>query len=144
MTVAERNTILIVDDTADEREALGEFLKANGYMVASADNGKAALNKIEQLQPRLILLDLMMPVMDGFTFLGLAQRNALLKNVPIIVTTGHPSQSPPGATAVLSKPIKPERLLPLLRRFMSDQHSSRIHAHISGPEARIEKYATTT
>lgn len=120
MTVAERNTILIVDDTADEREALGEFLEANGYKVASAHNGKAALNKIEQLQPRLILLDLMMPVMDGFTFLGLAQRNALLKNVPIIVTTGHPSQSPPGAAAVLSKPIKPERLLPLVRRFMSD------------------------
>lgn len=120
MSEPERNLILIVEDATDELEALSEFLKVNGYIVASAPNGMAAFREARQLAPRLILLDLMMPVMDGYTFLSLAQRTSTLKNVPVIVTTGHPSRSPRGASAVLSKPIKPERLLPLIERLIND------------------------
>jgi CheY-like chemotaxis protein len=120
MTPQERKTILIVDDELDAREALGEFLKRNGYVVAFAGNGQAALDRISTLQAplALILLDLMMPVMDGYTFLNRAREDDRTKDVPIIVTTGLPSRSAPGATTVLTKPIKPDQLLPLVRRFV--------------------------
>jgi CheY-like chemotaxis protein len=117
VTPRKKTTILVVEDDGDAREALSEFLQVNGYLVASAENGRAALDKIGALPPNLILLDLMMPVMDGFSFLDLARRDYLLKDIPIIVTTGHPSESPPGATAVVGKPVKPEKLLSLVRRF---------------------------
>jgi DNA-binding response OmpR family regulator len=67
MNPQELKTIVIVDDELEAREALGEFLKRNGYVVAFAGNGQAALDQISTLQapPALILLDLMMPVMDG-------------------------------------------------------------------------------
>lgn len=120
VTVPERTTILIVEDDVDAREALSQFLEVNGYVVICAENGRAALDKIRLSPPRLILLDLIMPVMDGYSFLDLACRDSFLKDVPIIVTTGHPSQSPPGATAVISKPVKPERLLSLVRRFADE------------------------
>ncbi len=120
MTAQTRHTILIVDDQVDAREALGEFLTMNGYMVASAGNGQAALDRIStwRTPPALILLDLMMPVMDGYTFLNRARQDDRTKDVPIIVTTADPSRGAPGATTVLTKPIKLEKLLPLVRRFV--------------------------
>ncbi|HKD65922.1 MAG TPA: response regulator [Candidatus Binataceae bacterium] len=109
--------ILIVEDEADSREALSEFLEAKGYAVACAPNGRAALDKIRSNKPRLILLDLMMPVMDGYAFLDLARRLHLLDGVAVVVTSAQEIKSTPGAAAVVDKPIRPERLMSLVRRF---------------------------
>jgi CheY-like chemotaxis protein len=116
----EQKTILVVDDDVGAREAMSEFLSLNGFTVACAENGQAALDEIgnSQVEPALILLDVLMPVMDGHTFLKHALQDDRIKNIPIIVTTAQPSTSPPGATATLAKPIRPERLLTLVRRFL--------------------------
>jgi CheY-like chemotaxis protein len=120
MTAPKQNTVLIVDDDGDVREALGEFLRCNGFQVYSAENGKAALDEIRKQRqaPKVILLDLAMPVMDGYAFLNRARQNRKIKNVPVIVITGNEPKTAPGATMVLTKPIRPERVLFLVRRLV--------------------------
>ena len=59
-------TILVVDDNRDNVEILQAFLESRGYRVASAADGKAALAKLEDVRPALVLLDVMMPGMDGW------------------------------------------------------------------------------
>src|SRR5215472_11352277 len=112
--------ILVVDDDADARDLLSELFKQHGYIVASAENGRAALAQIHNwdVPPALILLDLFRPVMDGQTFLRRARQERQLRNVPIIVTTADPWVEPPGADAILSKPLRPEILVATVRRFL--------------------------
>jgi CheY-like chemotaxis protein len=118
MATDNEKSILIVEDEPDGREALSELLQAKGYDVVCAENGKAALDEIATKKPKLILLDLTMPVMDGNAFLDVARRRHLLENVAVIVTTAEPSPSTAGAAAVVKKPIRLERLLSLIGRFI--------------------------
>src|SRR5689334_20298012 len=116
---AEVNTsILIVEDEADAREALSEFLEAKGYSVACASNGLAALDRIKVTKPKLILLDLAMPQMDGYTFLDQASKRRLIEDVPVVVTSAFQARVAPGAAAFIRKPIRPESLMPLIERFV--------------------------
>jgi CheY-like chemotaxis protein len=114
-------SILIVDDEAEAREALSEFLEAKGYVVECAGNGLEALDEIQSKKPKLILLDLMMPAMDGYTFLDQAMKRHLIEDVPVVITTSYQSRKTPGAAAVVRKPIRPESLMPLIRRFIEDR-----------------------
>jgi CheY-like chemotaxis protein len=120
MTATKQNTVLIIDDDGDVREALSQFLRGNGFRVFCAENGKAAFDEIRKQRqpPKVILLDLAMPVMDGYTFLDRARQNPKIKNVPVIVITGNEPKTAPGATMVLTKPIKPERVLSLVQRLV--------------------------
>src|SRR5439155_3584965 len=61
--------VLLVDDDTDQRERMGLMLARDGWRVTEAENGQDALDKVAERLPALILLDLMMPVMDGFGFL---------------------------------------------------------------------------
>ena len=74
-------TILVVDDNHDNVEILQTFLEARGYRVAAAADGKAALAKLEEVHPALVLLDVMMPGMDGW------QVCRTIKNHPDFATT---------------------------------------------------------
>jgi CheY-like chemotaxis protein len=78
--------ILVIEDDAANREVLGRFLRRSGYSVIEAANGRAALERLAEGLPRLILLDLMMPVMDGFRFVQELQHLAL-QSLPIVVIT---------------------------------------------------------
>jgi CheY-like chemotaxis protein len=113
-------TILVVDDDPDAREALSELCRLEGYEAASAENGLVALDEIHgrRVCPALILLDLYMPVMDGHTFLCQARKDSSTANVPIIVMTGDLGAQPSGADAILRKPLKPEFLFQMIRRFL--------------------------
>jgi DNA-binding response OmpR family regulator len=64
--VSTESTILVVDDNRDNVEILRAFLESRGYRVASAVDGKSALAKLDEVQPNLVLLDVMMPGMDGW------------------------------------------------------------------------------
>ena len=120
MDASECRPILVVDDDPDTREALSELLELNGYAVACAENGLIALTEIRTrpVPPALILLDLLMPVMDGHTFLDRARQDHRIKDLPIVVATADPSLEAPGAAAVLGKPIRPQRLLDIVRQFV--------------------------
>lgn len=116
---AQANTpILIVEDEADSREALSEFLEAKGYTVACANNGLAALDQLKTTKPKLILLDLIMPLMDGYAFLDQASKGHLIEDVPVVVTSAFQTRSAPGAAAFIRKPIRPESLIPLIERLV--------------------------
>lgn len=80
-------TILVVEDEADIREMVSRMLKREGWKTSTAANGKEALDYMEQETPGLILLDLMMPEMDGFEFITNIKVHPVWREIPIIVLT---------------------------------------------------------
>ncbi|HEY89733.1 MAG TPA: response regulator [Thermoflexia bacterium] len=85
--VAEAYNILIVDDSASDRNLLRRILEEAGYAVREAAGGAAALTEIHVELPDLVVLDLMMPEMDGFTVLENLRANEVTKHIPVIVVT---------------------------------------------------------
>ena len=85
MTRARQCTVLVVDDERLIRDVLAEFLRDAGYDVANAENGRIALAVLERRLVDVILLDLMMPVMDGFAFRARLLESPGLAHIPVIV-----------------------------------------------------------
>ncbi len=79
--------VLIVEDHAETRELLRRFLDKEGWTVAEAANGREALERVAAHPPELIVLDLMMPEMDGFAFIEALRHNAAWRSIPIVVVT---------------------------------------------------------
>jgi CheY-like chemotaxis protein len=80
--------ILVIDDTALARESVAKLLEYEGFKTIRAANGKEGYATLYSQTPDLILLDLMMPEMDGLTFLRMIRRSPQWENVPVIVLTG--------------------------------------------------------
>jgi CheY-like chemotaxis protein len=80
--------ILIVDDIPDSVDALGEYLRRNGYGVDCAKNGEEALTRIIKDKPDLVILDLYMPELDGISLLEILRSYLRLQSLPVIVLTG--------------------------------------------------------
>jgi len=83
-----KKKILLVEDEENLRLLYEEELKAEGYALVSAGNGKEALRLLEEVKPDLIILDVVMPVMDGMETLG--QIMGRKRNIPIIIHTSYP------------------------------------------------------
>jgi CheY-like chemotaxis protein len=79
--------VLVVDDDPDFRELARRLLGREGYTVIEAENGRAALARLRDATPGVILLDLMMPEMDGFDVIAAIQGNAAWRAIPIVVIT---------------------------------------------------------
>jgi CheY-like chemotaxis protein len=79
--------ILTIDDDAVMREMLRRTLEKEGWVVAEADNGQAGLEQITVQRPDIILLDLMMPTMDGFDFVAALRQQETSRTIPIVVVT---------------------------------------------------------
>ena len=80
-------TILIVDDDADTRKTIQQVLEHNGFATIRATGGKAALNKLKKLRPNLILLDIMMPGMNGWAVCSQIKSSVELQDIPIVFLT---------------------------------------------------------
>ena len=108
-------SVMIVEDDRDTREMLGRFLELEGFEVRTAANGQLALNSLqEQGGPSVILLDLMMPVMNGWQFREEQSRNPRFSRIPVVVlTAAGPREDIPAISADgwLSKPVDFDRLL---------------------------------
>jgi signal transduction histidine kinase/DNA-binding response OmpR family regulator len=83
----EGSAVLVVEDDAENRELMVRTLEKSGWEVSEAGNGQEALDVLLSLEPRLILLDLMMPVMDGFRFLAALRAKPEWQHIPVIVIT---------------------------------------------------------
>jgi PAS domain S-box-containing protein len=111
------STILIADDERAMREALGELLIEKGYNVAFAKNGAETMTKARESAPDLILLDVMMPDIDGFTVCQNLRADEFLAQVPIIMITALGDRASrlrgfeAGADDYVSKPIEQPELL---------------------------------
>jgi CheY-like chemotaxis protein len=79
--------VLVVEDEADQRERIHSWLGPQKWSVAEAENGRVALDLLKVSVPDVILLDLMMPEMDGFQFVSTLRDHAEWRNIPIIVVT---------------------------------------------------------
>jgi CheY-like chemotaxis protein len=113
--------VLVIDDDRDIRDTIQELLEGEGYSVATAENGAAALQKLRHVRPQLILLDLMMPVMDGASFREAQMNDESLAAIPTVVMS---ARNDPGkeagpllVRACLSKPIELDDLLALVAHY---------------------------
>jgi CheY-like chemotaxis protein len=106
--------VLVVDDDPDILDAICDILVGEGYRVARAKHGLEALAAIDRERPALVLLDLMMPVMDGVAFAQALRRRERDRGVPIVVISadGNPGKAAAiGARAFLAKPFDIDALL---------------------------------
>ncbi len=106
--------VLVVDDDPDILDAICDILEGEGYRVARARHGLEALDKVSEERPAVILLDLMMPVMDGMAFAHALREKKLADGVPIIVISadGNPQKAASvGARGFLAKPFDIQALL---------------------------------
>ena len=82
-----KNPILVIDDDADIRITIGQYLESRGYKVVYADNGASGVNLAKELQPFAITLDLLLPNKDGWTVLNELKENPATKNIPVILVS---------------------------------------------------------
>jgi CheY-like chemotaxis protein len=82
------STVLVVDDTSLARDSVAKLLEYEGFRTIKARNGREAWATMYHDRPDLVLLDLMMPEMDGVTLLSMLRRSPLWRDLPVIVLTG--------------------------------------------------------
>jgi len=114
--------ILVVDDLVDNLFLMQTLLETEGYVVDVANNGSLALNKIEASPPDLVLLDVMMPEINGYEVTRRIRQNDTLPFIPILLITAH--EEPRviegleiGANDFIRKPIDFEELLARIKEF---------------------------
>lgn len=128
--------ILLVDDEPNIIEILSFNLKQQGYKVFSASNGKEALVQVEKVKPHLIILDVMMPVMDGIDTCEAIRKDKRNEEIIIMFLSArsedysHLAAFGVGADDYVNKPIKPKvlnsKVNALLRRFLNNNTNSEI------------------
>jgi len=118
--------VLIVDDDPLIPLLLQHHLERAGYQVIGAQNGRQALEVAARELPQLIVMDIMMPELDGLTAVRQLKKNEATKDIPVIViaTSAHPmvqqEAEVAGAAAFLMKPFGPARLLADIRRLIPE------------------------
>ena len=123
MRVSPSHRILVVDDLADNLFLLKTILEAEGYEVDTADNGNSALAKVESAPPDLILMDVMMPDMNGYEVTRQIRQNRSLPFMPILLVTAHGDADviqglASGANDFIRKPIEFDKLLSRIEAFL--------------------------
>jgi CheY-like chemotaxis protein len=119
--------ILVAEDNAVNRELLRELLEARGYEVFEACDGQEALHMIEQSRPDLLLMDIGMPVLDGFAAIRRIRENPRLAPLPVVAVTAYAMRGDrekilkSGFDGYLSKPLTLSSLIAELDRLLTKQ-----------------------
>ncbi|MDO8535681.1 MAG: response regulator [Candidatus Omnitrophota bacterium] len=118
--------ILIVDDEPDIIKMLQIRLESANYNIVTAQDGQEALNRIKEDTPDLLVLDIMMPKINGYTLFKMLREDLKYKNIPIIILTASVEIEDlrkcikEGVEAYLRKPYKPEILLGLIKGLLGE------------------------
>jgi signal transduction histidine kinase len=125
--VATRKRILIVDDDETSRYVLRQTIGSkHGYEVLEANDGVRGLQRVEDAQPDLLILDLQMPELDGFAVLSRLQSEPRFATLPVIVSTSMPltdevlTQLPPGTRVLSKSALSRERMLTMLHELLGE------------------------
>jgi two-component system chemotaxis response regulator CheY len=118
--MASRATVMVVEDDHDIRDAMGIALSDAGYEVVDASNGRVALDRLATTLPGVILLDLMMPVLNGLEFLIEFRKNPQWTRIPVIVASANRGYDAAdlGTFDVLRKPLDLDVLLEAVSRAL--------------------------
>ena len=137
-----RPCVLIVDDYPDAREMYSEYLQYSGFDVIEAENGMEALTKAAEKAPDIILMDLSLPVMDGWEATRRLKADDRTASIPVVALTGHAlagiseGAKRAGCDAFVTKPCLPEDLVKEIRRVLNDSSTSGKKARRSGKHAK--------
>ena len=116
--------ILVVEDQEDNRQILRDLLGNAGYELSEAENGEEALTAVAERRPDLILMDIQLPIMDGYEATRRIKANPAYKDIPIIVVTSYALSGDEGKArdagcdAYVTKPYSPRQLLAKVREFL--------------------------
>lgn len=116
--------VLVVDDFDDTRELYATALRDAGFAVAEATNGQEALDNVARSRPAVVVMDLSMPVLDGWEATRRLKEDPATSDILVIALTGHSTNlglakaKSAGANAVLSKPCLPDDLISLVRALL--------------------------
>ncbi|HEX6749865.1 MAG TPA: response regulator [Longimicrobium sp.] len=113
-------TVLLADDNADNRDIYGVILEYHGYRVVHAVNGNEAVRLTREEKPDLVLMDVVMPHLDGLAATRLLKSDPLTASIPVVLLTAHRFDSDhearaSGCEAVLFKPVEPNRVVEAVR-----------------------------
>lgn len=113
--------VLVVDDFDDNRAMYAEFLRFSGYEVGEATNGAEAIEMTQSFVPDVVIMDLSLPVLDGWEATRRLKSDARTRHIPIVALTGHALEGhsqgarAAGCDEFLAKPCLPETLLQTVR-----------------------------
>jgi len=131
-----RRRILVIEDDDELREAMQETLALRGHEVVGAANGRDALQQMRFARPDLVILDLMLPVMDGWQFRAELKRDPSLAETPVVVISGNDSATAAAVDADLymTKPIDPRALLHAIEDVLRGRERQQQPARIAQAE----------
>ena len=138
----ERPRVLVVDDYPDAREMYAEYLQYSGFDVIEAANGIEAIERAADSGPDIILMDLSLPVMDGWEATRRLKADKRTADIPIVALTGHAlagildGAKKVGCDAFVTKPCLPEDLVKEIRNVLSAQPPSSKKTRRSGKYAK--------
>ena len=131
-----RRKILVVEDEPDFLELLRIHFKDEGFAIATARNGVDAVRKARSLQPDLILLDVMLPELDGFAVCEILRNDATTASIPVIMVTGLCGQLTrcagieSGATEFVTKPTTPEFIVSKVKETLQSRSTPELPASV--------------
>ena len=137
-----RPRVLLVDDYPDAREMYSEYLEFSGFDVVEAGNGMEALQRAVDTAPDIILMDLSLPVMDGWEATRRLKADQRTKGIPVVALTGHAlagiseGAKQAGCDAFVTKPCLPEDLVREIRKILDAPSSSIVKPRRSGKHAK--------
>ena len=117
--------ILVVEDQPDNRQIIRDMLAPTDYEITEAENGEEALAAIANQRPDLILMDIQLPVMDGYEATRRIKAGASLRSIPIIAVTSYALSGEGqkarmvGCADYVPKPFSPRQLLAKIRQYLS-------------------------
>jgi len=120
-----RNKILVIEDSSTTRKVIAITLSQNGYEIIEATDGLEGLSKLNETRPDLILLDIILPKMDGYKILSIIKENPEFKKIPVIMLTSKDGiinkvkGKVAGSTAYLTKPFDPTRLVATIEKHLN-------------------------
>ena len=116
--------VLVVEDSGTTRKVISITLGRHGYRVAEAADGVEALSRISEERPDLILLDVVLPKMDGYELLAILKKNKKFKEIPVVLLTSKDGflnrvrGRLAGAAAYLTKPFDPDRMIAEIEKHL--------------------------
>jgi CheY-like chemotaxis protein len=127
---AARPRVLLVDDYPDAREMYSEYLQYSGFDVVEAGNGMEALQRAAETAPDIILMDLSLPVMDGWEATRRLKADPRTAQIPVVALTGHAlagiseGAKKAGCDAFVTKPCLPDELVKEIRKVLDSGSTS--------------------